>query len=57
MQEDWYESGVDVLTGKAVAIWQRYSWFVFKRHNGTSLEAVKAWEFGINSFVTDEYPK
>lgn len=56
LQEEEYESGVDVLPGKAVAIWQRYNRFVLKRHNGTSLEAVKAWEFGINSFITDEYP-
>jgi len=55
-QQDEYESGVDVPPGKAVAIWQRYNRFVLKRHNGTSLEPVKAWEFGINSFVTDEYP-
>jgi hypothetical protein len=56
LAEEEYESGVDVLPGKAVAIWQRYNRFVLKRHNGTSLEAVKAWEFGINSFITDEYP-
>jgi len=56
LQQDEYESGVDVPPGKAVAIWQRYNRFVLKRHNGTSLEPVKAWEFGINSFVTDEYP-
>lgn len=56
LQQDEFESGVDVPPGKAVAIWQRYNRFVLKRHNGTSLEAVKAWEFGINSFVVDEYP-
>ena len=56
LAEEEYESGVDVLPGKAVAIWQRYNRFVLKRHNGTTLEAVKAWEFGINSFITDEYP-
>ncbi|MEJ2103524.1 MAG: Vps62-related protein [Ignavibacteriaceae bacterium] len=56
LEESEYESGVDVLPGKAVAIWQRWNRFVLKRHNGTSLEPVKAWEFGINSFITDEYP-
>lgn len=54
--EEEYQSGIDVLPGKAVAIWQRYNRFVLKRHNGTTLEPVKAWEFGINSFITDEYP-
>ena len=56
LEEEEYESGIDVLPGKAVAIWQRYNRFVLKRHNGTSLESVKMWEFGINSFITDEYP-
>ncbi|MCW8812226.1 MAG: hypothetical protein OQK65_01730, partial [Chlorobium sp.] len=56
LEESEYQSGVDVLPGKAVAIWQRWNRYVLKRHNGTSLEPVKAWEFGINSFITDEYP-
>jgi hypothetical protein len=56
LQQDEFESGLDVPPGKAVAIWQRYSRFVLKRQNATSLEPVKAWEFGINSYVTDEYP-
>lgn len=56
LEESEYESGVDVLPGKAVAIWQRWNRYVLKRHNGTSIEPVKAWEFGINSFITDEYP-
>lgn len=55
-QEDEYQSGVDVPPGKAVAIWQQYNRFILKRHNGNTLEPVKTWEFGINSFVTDEYP-
>ncbi|MFC2133745.1 Vps62-related protein [Bacteroidota bacterium] len=55
-EESEYQSGVDVLPGKAVAIWQRWNRFVLKRHNGTTLEPVKSWEFGINSFITDEYP-
>lgn len=56
LEEEEYESGVDVLPKKAVAIWQRFNRFVLKRHNGTALEPVKVWEFGINSYVTDEYP-
>lgn len=56
LEESEYESGVDVVPGKAVAIWQRWNRFILKRHNGTSLETVKAWDFGINSFITDEYP-
>jgi hypothetical protein len=56
LQEDDYTSSIDSPPGKAVAIWQRYNRFVLKRLNGTSLEPVAVWEFGINSFVTDEYP-
>ncbi len=51
-----FESGIDCPPGKAVAIWQQYNRFVFKRHNGSVIETVKVWEFGVNSFVTDEYP-
>lgn len=57
LQQDEYLTSANILPGKAIAIWQRYSRFVLKRHNGTSLETVKAWEFGINSYVTDDYPK
>ena len=49
-------TGINIPPGKAGALWQRYNRFVLKRHNGTRLEPVKVWEFGINSFVTDEFP-
>ena len=49
-------TGVNIPPGKAGALWQRHNRFVLKRHNGTVLEPVKIWEFGINSFVTDEFP-
>jgi len=26
------------------------------RHNGSNLELVRTWEFGIESFVSDQYP-
>jgi hypothetical protein len=47
---------VDVLPGKAAAIWQKCAKFILKRHNGTTLEPVAAWELGINSWVADDYP-
>lgn len=50
-------TGLNIPPGKAGAIWQRYNCFVLKRHNGTRLEPVRAWDIGINSFITDEYPK
>ncbi|HEU4382521.1 MAG TPA: Vps62-related protein [Anaeromyxobacteraceae bacterium] len=42
--------------GKATAVWQEWNRYVLYRHEGTALEAVAAWDFGINGYVTDEYP-
>jgi hypothetical protein len=49
---------VDAVTppGKASAVWQKWTRFIVKRHNGVRLEPVAAWEFGIDSYVIDEYP-
>ena len=49
---------VDAVTlpGKATAIWQKWTRFIVKRHNGTSLQPVAAWEFGIDSYIIDEFP-
>lgn len=50
------QSSINTPPGKAAALWQKYNRFVLFRHAGTDLEPVAAWEFGINSYVTDEYP-
>ncbi|MFP4366351.1 MAG: Vps62-related protein [Bacteroidales bacterium] len=50
-------TGINIPPGKAGALWQRYNRFVLKRHNGTTLEPVKAWEFGMDSFTVAEYPE
>lgn len=42
--------------GKATAVWQEWNRYVLYRHEGTGLRAVAAWDFGINGYVTDEYP-
>ncbi len=42
--------------GKAAAIWVKCDRFVLKRHNGSRLEVVDAWEIERDSYVTDEYP-
>ncbi len=47
---------VNIPPGKAAALWQKYNRFVLYRHNGTTLEPVTSWQFGINSYVMDEYP-
>jgi hypothetical protein len=56
LREKEVSSSINTQPGKAAALWQRYNRFVLKRHNGTRLEPVTAWEFGIDSYVTDEYP-
>jgi hypothetical protein len=56
LREKEVSSSINTPPGKAAALWQRYNRFVLKRHNGTRLEPVTAWEFGIDSYVIDEYP-
>ena len=55
-EEKTITTGINIPPGKAGALWQRYNRFVLKRHNGTKLEKVKAWEFGMDSFTVAEYP-
>ncbi len=56
LEETEISSSINTSPGKAAALWQKYNRFVLKRHNGTTLEPVAAWEFGIDSYTTDEYP-
>jgi hypothetical protein len=56
LQEKEVSSSINTPPGKAAALWQKFNRYVLKRHNGTTLEPVAAWEFGIDSYVTDEYP-
>jgi len=56
LQQKEISSSINTPPGKAAALWQKYNRFVLKRHNGTDLEPVAAWEFGIDSYLTDEYP-
>jgi len=56
LQEKEVSSSINTPPGKAAALWQKFNRYVLKRHNGTALEPVAAWEFGIDSYVTDEYP-
>lgn len=56
LEETEVSSSINTPPGKAAALWQKYNRFVLKRHNGTELEPVMSWEFGIDSYTTDEYP-
>jgi hypothetical protein len=49
-------SSINTPPGKAAALWQKYNRYVLYRHNGTQLEPVSTWGFGIESYVTDEFP-
>jgi len=56
LQEREVSSSINTPPGKAAALWQRFNRYVLYRHNGVDLEPVTSWEFGIDSYVTDEYP-
>ncbi len=56
LQEKEVTSTINTHPGKAAALWQEYNRYILYRHNGTDLEPVTAWEFGIDSYMTDEYP-
>ncbi len=56
LQEKEVSTSVNTPAGKAAALWQQYNRYVLYRHNGTQLEPVTSWEFGIDSYVTDQYP-
>jgi hypothetical protein len=42
--------------GKAAACWQQRNVYLVKRHNGTRLDVLAEMEFGIDSYVVDEFP-
>ncbi len=56
LQEKTVTSSINTPPGKAAALWQKYNRFIVKRHNGTQLDPVGVWEFGIDSYITDEFP-
>jgi hypothetical protein len=56
LQEKQVTSSINTPAGKAAALWQKYNRYVLYRHDGTRLEPVTSWEFGIDSYVTDQYP-
>ena len=56
LEETEITSSINTPPGKAAALWQKYNRYVLYRHNGIQLEAVSTWGFGIESYVTDEYP-
>ena len=41
---------------KAAACWQQRNMYVVKRHNGTRLDVLAEMEFGMDTYVVDEFP-
>lgn len=56
LQEREVATSINTAPRKAAALWQEYNRYVLYRHDGTELEPVSAWSFGIDSYVTDEFP-
>jgi hypothetical protein len=44
------------VPGKAAACWQQRNVYRVKRHRGTELDIIGELEFGMDSYVVDEYP-
>jgi hypothetical protein len=56
LEEKEVSTSINTPPYKAAAAWQLYNRYVLYRHNGTEREPVSQWEFGIDSYVIDEYP-
>jgi hypothetical protein len=56
LEETEITSSINTPPGKAATLWQKYNRYILYRHNGTQLEPVSTCGFGIESYVTDEYP-
>lgn len=56
LEEKEVSTSINTAPGKAAALWQEFNRYVLYRHDGSQLQPVTAWEFGIDSYVTDDYP-
>jgi hypothetical protein len=56
LQEQHITVTIYTQPGKAAACWQQRNMYVVKRHNGTDLDVLAEMEFGMDSYVVDEYP-
>jgi hypothetical protein len=55
LQETEISTSINTLPNRAAACWQKYNRYVLYRHDGTDLVPVTSWEFGIDSYVVDDY--
>ena len=56
LQEQHITVTIYTPPGKAAACWQQRNVYVVKRHNGTRLDVLAEMEFGMDSYVVDEFP-
>jgi hypothetical protein len=56
LQEQHITVTIYTPPGKAAACWQQRNVYVVKRHNGTRLDVLAEMEFGMDTYVVDEFP-
>ena len=56
MQEKHTKVAISVPAGKAAALWQQRNKFRVMRHNKGELETMAELDFGIDTYLVDEYP-
>ena len=56
LQEQHITVTIYTRPNKAAACWQQRNVYVVKRHNGTRLDTMAEMEFGMDTYVVDEFP-
>jgi hypothetical protein len=57
MQEKHKKIGINIPLGKAAACWQQRNKYRVIRHNEGELQVMAELDFGIDTYVVDEYPE
>jgi hypothetical protein len=56
LQEQHITVTIYTPPSKAAACWQQRNMYIIKRHNGNQLDVLSQMEFGMDSYVVDEFP-
>ena len=56
LEERTIKVAVYIPPGKAGACWQQRNKYRVFRHNGTQLDQMAEIDFGIDTYIVDEYP-
>ena len=57
MQEKHTKVAINIPLGKAAACWQQRNKYRVIRHNEGELQVMAELDFGIDTYVVDEYPE